>query len=91
MTRPSITTWDDVPLTCSIEMTARVLGRSVRSINRDLSSGCMVPAPMPVIGRPRVKQRRQWSKAALMAHLDGGYLQFVQRKGKARHFFARAS
>lgn len=92
-----ITTWDDVPLVCSIEQAARVLDRSVRDIHRDLADGCMVPPPMPVIGRARKHQRRQWSKSALMAFLDGGYLVFEQqarrdqRKGQTRHFFGKLS
>lgn len=96
MKHEPFTSWDQVPLVCDIDTAARVLRRSVTAIERDLAAGCMVPQPMPSVGPKRIKQRRQWSKAALMAHLDGGYLQFVaasqrqQRKGKARHFFGKA-
>lgn len=87
-----ITDWTQVPLTADIATTARVLGRSVRSIEEDLARGCMQPAPMPTLGAGRTKQRRQWSKDALQAWLGGGYLRFVQQaqRPKARHFFGTA-
>lgn len=90
--KPPFTTWDAVPLVCDIETTARVLRRSVRDIHRDLAANVMEPAPMPMVNpRGRKHQRRLWSKAALQAHLDGGYLVFAQRATnqqlKRRHFF----
>ena len=91
-----ITDWSQVELVCGIERTAEILNRSVRDIERDLANDCMEPKPMPVVGRARQKRRRQWSKAALQAWLEGGYLAFVQEarrqqtKGKRRHFFGKA-
>jgi hypothetical protein len=86
------TDWATVPLVADITTTARVLNRSVRAINRDLAHGCMVPEPIPCVGRGRVKQRRLWSKDALQAYLGGEYLKFqsAARKPKTRHFFGKA-
>lgn len=90
-----ITSLDQLPLTCDIETTAKVLGRSVRDIRRDLAENCMEPRPIPVVGRTREKQRRRWSKFAIEAWLKGGYLEFEQaarrEAKKGRHYFGKAS
>lgn len=55
--------WSDVPLTVrTVEAVAPILGRSPRSIHRDLSTGRMDPPPLPRKGR----EAWAWSKHALM-------------------------
>ncbi|MGE3273838.1 MAG: hypothetical protein AB7O67_01915 [Vicinamibacterales bacterium] len=76
--------WDDVPLVCRIEDTARVLNRSRRSIERDLERGTMNPQPMP---RTTKREPLRWSRAVLQEFVEGGYLRFASRpSARARHF-----
>lgn len=79
---------EDAPPSCNIEITAQLLGRSVRAINADLKLGIMQPAPIPVLESataPRKKhKRRQWSKFAIEAWLKGEYLAFVKTAAPAR-------
>jgi len=71
----AFTDFAQVPLVCDLKTTARVLGRSVSSIERDLADNAMTPAPMP---RRRGSRgaKWQWSKAALQRYLEGGYANF---------------
>lgn len=87
--KPRYTSWDDVPLVCNIEETARVLGRSVRQIRRLLHLGMMSPRPMPRCGGKT--SAFLWSKADLQTYLEGGYrkLDSLQR-GRRVDFRARA-
>ena len=80
------TSWDDVPLVCAIEITARVLNRSVTSIRRALHHGTMTPAPMPRVGKTAPYQ---WSKEVLREHVDGGYRKHVATAGR-RNYFVKA-
>jgi hypothetical protein len=59
----SICDWASVPVAVrTVEAVAPLLGRSVRSIERDLSTGRMDPPPLPRRGR----EAWAWSKASLM-------------------------
>lgn len=90
---------EDAPPVCSIDITAQLLGRSVRAINEDLRRGIMQPPPIPVIESsvgPRKKhKRRQWSKFAIETWLKGEYLAFVRQAApaagpKTRKYFGKA-
>lgn len=77
----ALTDWNQVPLVCSIEITAQVLNLSRTSIKRALKLGTMRPQPMPRLAGGKW----QWSKAALQKYVDGGYSAFraTPRKRKA--------
>lgn len=91
---------EDAPPVCNIEITAQLLGRSVRAINTDLALGIMQPAPIPVLEPsvgPRKKHKsRKWSKFAIEAWLRGEYLAFVRQAApsasgpKTRKYFGKA-
>lgn len=91
---------EDAPPVCNIEITARLLDRSVRAINEDLRRGIMQPAPIPVlessVGPRKKHKRRQWSKFAIEAWLRGEYLAFVRQAApaaagpKTRKYFGKA-
>lgn len=95
---PPVTRIEDAPLSCNVAWTARLLGRSVSDINRDLALGIMQPAPMPDVQsvlHPRKRLRRKWSRFAIEAWLRGGYLEFVQqatpqKKAPGRSYFNSA-
>ena len=58
--------WQDVPLTVrGVEAVAKILGRSVRQIERALATGRMRPPPLARQGR----EAWRWSKDALQKHL----------------------
>ncbi len=91
---------EDAPPVCNIEITAQLLGRSVRAINEDLRLGIMQPAPLPVLESstaPKKKHKsRKWSKFAIEAWLKGEYLAFVRQAvpatagPKPRAYFSKA-
>jgi hypothetical protein len=89
---PAFTSWEQVPLVVGIKDAARILGRSIRSIEDDLAFGRMRPEPMPVAcAELRKRHRRQWSKAALQAWVSGDYVAFIETAQRKRRFFVTAS
>ena len=70
------TSFDDVPIVCSVEDAARVLNVSASYLYRRLTAGQFVPGLMPRDGQAPY----QFSKKKLQDYVEGGYALQVRRR-----------
>jgi len=81
---PPFRSWDEVPLSCTIEDVARITRKSTTTIYRELDRHAFYPRPMPRVGKT---SQLLWSKDELMREFAGGHIDRQNRK----RCFARAS
>lgn len=67
---PPFRSWDEVPLSPSIEDVARIRDLSVSTIYREVDAGRFRPLPLPRVGKTSALK---WSKDELMEWHNGGH------------------
>lgn len=81
-----------LPEVCHVAHVAQLFGVCERTITRAVQAGGFQPAPMAEIGPGEKRRHYRWSRAALKAHVGGGYLNFIQQgMTRSRQFFGSAS
>jgi hypothetical protein len=73
--------WDEVPLTVTIDDAVRITRKSASTIYREVERSAFYPRPLPRIGKTTPLC---WSKDAFVAEYGGEYLARQQRDQQRR-------